>query len=772
MIIGGKEFGRELLQELEELGSKMSRRQLAQVVCERLGWHGPTGKPQWMSARKALAQLRRQGHLALPASEFVQPVARVIQKYAPPCQPLGDALDDLGQVRLVLIQGRKSQAAGTWKQLMAHHYLGAGPLCGAQLRYVIASDRGYLGALALSAAALKCQPRDQHIGWSPCARRHHLHRVVNHSRFLILPWVQVPNLASHVLGLLARQLAADWQQRYDYRPVLLETFVDQERFSGTCYQAAGWQCLGQSQGRGRQDRQHEQARSIKSIWIKALAPDWQAQLAQPPERLRFAVPAKPAPPQAAFSDWAEQEVRGAVLGDQRLNQRLLRLTRAFFARPQAQIPEACGTQASSKAAYRFFNHADVNLQQILTPHFAQTLERMQPHRVVLAVQDTTELDYTAHPMTQGLGPIGNHRAHVQGLMLHPTMVYTVQGVPLGLLQFQCWKRDPEHVIKFRKAVEKKESVKWLKSFAAAQQAQSACAQTLVVSVGDCEADMFELFALAVNNHQAGAKFLIRAFRQRTLEASPEEASPEELWQSLGQKPCAGQVEVSLPARGQRKARQATLQVRFARLAIQAPEYMKDAAGVSLSAVMLREENPPAEKGVEAVEWLLLTDLPVNSFEEAVEKSRWYAQRFQIEVYFRTLKTGCRIEDRQLGQARALENCLGIDLLVAWRITQLVKLGRQTPELPCTLYFEEMQWKALVAYTKKDPLALQSPPTLNAAIRMVAQLGGFLGRKSDGEPGTQTLWRGLQRLDDITIGFTIGCEMAAKARTVPSQKDYG
>ena len=155
-----------------------------------------------------------------------------------------------------------------------------------------------------------------------------------------------------------------------------------------------------------------------------------------------------------------------------------------------------------------------------------------------------------------------------------------------------------------------------------------------------------------------------------------------------------------------------------------------------------------------IEWLLLTTMPVNCLEDAAEKLAWYTLRWQIEVYHRTLKSGCRLDNRQLGSAQSLKACIAIDLVVAWRIFYLAKLGREVPDVPCSVFFEEAEWKALVSFVSQTPTPPHEPPSLREAIRMVASLGGFLGRKSDGEPGTQTLWLGLQRLDDITVAFRL------------------
>jgi hypothetical protein len=152
--------------------------------------------------------------------------------------------------------------------------------------------------------------------------------------------------------------------------------------------------------------------------------------------------------------------------------------------------------------------------------------------------------------------------------------------------------------------------------------------------------------------------------------------------------------------------------------------------------------------------LLLTTVPTTSFEEAFERLRWYAVRWNIEVLHRTLKSGCRIEDRRLGNAHSLQACLAIDFVVAWRVMYLTKLGRETPDMPCSVFFEEDEWKALHCHHHRSPTPPQTPPPLGEAMRMVAKLGGFLGRKGDGHPGATTLWRGLDRLADITETFAI------------------
>jgi hypothetical protein len=228
---------------------------------------------------------------------------------------------------------------------------------------------------------------------------------------------------------------------------------------------------------------------------------------------------------------------------------------------------------------------------------------------------------------------------------------------------------------------------------------------------------------------------------------PKAGENEHLWEEIKKTAKAGEIEISIPRRKDQPARQARLEVRYALVELKAPSRKPHLGPVKVWAICAREVG--VAQGIEPVEWLLLTTVPVNTFEQAVEKLQWYGLRFQIEVYHRTLKSGCQIEDRQLGNAERIEACLAIDMVVAWRITHLVKLGRETPDLPCTVFFEEEQWQAMTVYATKQPPPAQ-PPGLREMVRMVAMhLGGFLGRKSDGEPGVTTLWRGLQRLDDIT-----------------------
>ena len=259
MRVCGREFTAPTIARIDEtlrVEPALSRRALSLRVCEWLEWRAPNGRLKEVSCRKALLELHRRGLIVLPA-----PKESCFRRSRPPprtdelidCREVRCTLEELGEIRIVAVSSRYSRFSRIWNGLMERfHYLGKGPLCGAQIRYWVESSRyGWVGALAFSAAQWRLRERDKYIGWTETARRANLNRVVCNSRFLVLPNVHVPNLASHVLSLCMRRLVEDWRERYGYAPVLVETFVDPSRFSATSYRAANWLRVGQTVARAR-----------------------------------------------------------------------------------------------------------------------------------------------------------------------------------------------------------------------------------------------------------------------------------------------------------------------------------------------------------------------------------------------------------------------------------------------------------------------------------------------------------------------------------------
>jgi len=744
----------------------LTRSKLSKMVCEWLQWKGFDGRPKEVSCRIALLKLQRKGLIGLPEAIPVRFTKAATGRDKPIVwTEISDKLGDIWPIELFAIESGDEFHSRLWNRMMEeHHYLGKGPLCGKQIRYLIRGGENWLGGLSFSSAAWSLRTRDQWIGWDGKGRMENLHKVVCNSRFLILPGVRIVNLASHVLGLSAKAVRKDWHKRYGYEPVLLETFVEAERFRGTCYRAANWRHLGSTEGRGRQDRYHDTVVSVKDVYVLPLVKDIRRELG-----LGQAVEQNTTE-NCEPMDWAEEEFGRAELGDKRLRKRLVTLARDFYTQPEANIPEACGSIAKVKAAYRFLGNPEVTMEKVMQSHYRSTAKRIGEHKIVLAVQDTTSLNYSTHPSTKDISFIGSRKdGGPIGLMVHNTMAYSLMGTPLGLLDIQCWARDPEDYGKRQRRheapIEEKESYKWLKSLMAAEKMRRQGAGSTIVSVADREADIYELFALG--KKLKGIELLIRAESNRTLK---DEQKP--LWEYMTKQPCQGIQEIQLPRRGNRAARCVKLAVRYSEVTLNPPSRKAVLGPITLNAIWACEIDAPESST--PLQWMLLTTIGIRSFEDACEKLRWYTLRWGIEVYHRTLKSGCKIEDRQLGSADSIESCLAIDSVVAWRICHLTKLGRETPHAPCTVYFQEEEWKALFAYINREPTAPEHPPTLGEAIRMVATIGGFLGRKGDGVPGTETIWRGLQRLDDLTEMWKIMMSIVLKSTKPPpvSSDTYG
>ena len=246
-----------------------NRVRLSQLLCEGLAWLRPDGRLKEMSCRVAMLRMERDGLISLPPPLKRNGNGRTrpgLTSASDPREPVTRAAGSLG--KLVLQRVDKAQDSKLWNELIErYHYIGYKPLSGDQIRYLVIGDGNLLAALGFGSAAWKIAPRDSFIGWSLEERRRNLHLVVNNARFLIFPWVTSRNLASRILSCVVQALPLDWQERYGYRPVLLETFIDRDRFRGTCYRAANWILVGQTQGRGKLDRKHLHGLPVKDIFL-------------------------------------------------------------------------------------------------------------------------------------------------------------------------------------------------------------------------------------------------------------------------------------------------------------------------------------------------------------------------------------------------------------------------------------------------------------------------------------------------------------------------
>ena len=438
--------------------------------------------------------------------------------------------------------------------------------------------------------------------------------------------------------------------------------------------------------------------------------------------------------------WAAEEFKAIDLGDRRLDKRTVLLAERMAANPMASIPQACGGWAETQAAYRFFAQDDIEWEAILASHWGSAETRMRAHPVVLCIQDTTELDFNGQRIA-GLGPL-SYEAQ-RGMYVHPTYAVSPQREPLGVLDAWMWAREPKDANGQRGGL--LESTRWTEGYTRIAELASSMPDTRLVYVADREAD---IVALMVQARELGhhADWLIRSQHNRAL---PEGGK---LWTEVLASEALGGIRFTMPSRQGQKARDVRQRVWAKRVTV------SDGKGsrIEVSCLVAREESAP--EGVKPVEWRLLTNRPINSFEAATELIDWYRARWEIELFFHVLKNGCRVEALQLSTVARLERALALFMVVAWRIARLMRLGRTCPDLDAALLFEQDEWQA--AYILNRKKVPKTPPRLNEVVRLVAMLGGFLARKGDGEPGVKTLWLGLQRVVDFAAGIRFAREAHA------------
>lgn len=444
-----------------------------------------------------------------------------------------------------------------------------------------------------------------------------------------------------------------------------------------------------------------------------------------------------------MSDWVERETAASSMQDIRHKDRLRRVLQRLSDQPTQSIPGACQQWSDTLGVYRFLDNPRVDQHRILSGHQASTIERIGAEKVVLVVQDTTFLEYGVTRSKPGFGTM-KETEHEQYL-LHPTVAFTPQRLNLGVLEAKLWQRPEQRVghLRASKPIEEKESYRWLESYRAACQVQRACPETLIVNVADREGDIHEVFLEATSEpKEEKAEFLIRAKCNRRIAKGDENSY---LWEEMQAARSLGRLAIDLPPAPGRKARRVNLTVKAKPVTFnraRRPGGMLPPARVW--AVYVKEIRAP--KGESPIEWMLLSSVPAEDFEQAQRLVDWYRCRWEIELYFRILKQGCKIEQLRLETDRRLLNAITVYLIIAWRIHVLTMASRSYPDLSCERFFEPTEWQTIyLMQTRKPPP--KKPPTLRTMTRYLAQLGGFLARKHDGEPGTKTIWQGYQRLND-------------------------
>lgn len=470
-----------------------------------------------------------------------------------------------------------------------------------------------------------------------------------------------------------------------------------------------------------------------------------------------------------IAPWVFDELESADLKDKRLNERLRVVLSALGERPTASIPAACGGFNEMTAAYRLFNNEKTTYERILAPHADRTLRRIEEQSVVLLVQDTTDLDFT-RPQQQvtGAGALGSTCRW--GAFLHPLVAFTTDGTPLGTCRAQMWTREnpaeetrrEKEVRRKTTSIEFKESLRWVEGLRHARDIAQQLPSVQCVCIGDSEADIYELFVEPRGQRQV--EWLVRACQNRgLLKAADADGEATQLRAAVEAQPAlftkeitvrGRQAKVSCETRSRRQPREnrtALVEVRATTVTLRPPQrpgYRHPA--VTVNVVQARELNPPSDD--QPVEWLLVTTLPIKTLDQVREILQYYTVRFLIEVLFRVLKSGCRVEERRFEHIDRMLPCVAIYLIVAWRTLMICRLGRSCPDLNCEAIFDPSEWQSvwMVVRRKRPP---RRPPKLCTILPMIAQLGGYVPSPNRQDPpGPQTVWLGLQRMYDLALAW--------------------
>lgn len=442
------------------------------------------------------------------------------------------------------------------------------------------------------------------------------------------------------------------------------------------------------------------------------------------------------------------------LGDKRLNERAKYLLDTFFNKPETSIPAACKGWDETKAAYRFFDNPKVTSDKIFESHVAATLQRIKQHPVVLMIQDTTVLNYSGQKERENAGP--TTRNGTSGMFLHPTLAVTPERLCLGVVDSKHWARkelankthNERTAINHKKPIKQKETYRWIQGYQHINEISMQLPETKLVYVADRESDIYDLYQEAQNAFDGhSAHWLIRASKDRRLLDENGKLQRNKLIATVKQTGAHYETEFTLPARSKEPARNIKQAIYASQVTLTPPDRKQrtgDYVAVKTN-VVIASETTPAE-GQEPIEWIILTSLPIDSPENISSILAWYLCRWQIEVYFKILKSGCQIEKLQISNSERFSPCLALYMIVAWRILYMTQLGRMCPNISCECVFEKVEWETayVVAHRRKPPA---TPPSLNEIIKLVASLGGFLNRKGDGEPGSKTLWIGMRCVYD-------------------------
>jgi IS4 transposase len=449
------------------------------------------------------------------------------------------------------------------------------------------------------------------------------------------------------------------------------------------------------------------------------------------------------------------EFDGIDLGDKRLDKRSKKLLDAMSSSPGRTIPQNFQTWAEIKSCYNFLSNPKTTPLKIFRPHRTKVLKRIQEHPIVLCLNDTTSMNYTSKVSMKEKGSIGKN---IDGLWLHPIIAVTPERVNLGLINFNFYTRDLQEDKTHRNnlPIERKESIRWLNSYQKVDELAREYTKTNFVYIADREADIIELIDEALTSkleNESYADIIIRSKHDRLLDEF-EMSSKEQfkIRKKLESMQALGEISFYLPATHDRKARHVTQELRSMTVVLKLHEKSKKQASTLSINVVMAKETLKSAKGEDPLTWILLTTLPVEDFENAYKIIEYYLCRWEIEIFFKVLKSGCKIEERQLDSILKMENLLVFFMIISWRIMYIIMLGRNCPEMSCDVIFEESEWKSVCKILDRKAEPPLVPPKLQEFIIMIASLGGYVTFKNSPPPGVTVMWRGMLRMHDFALAW--------------------
>jgi hypothetical protein len=455
-------------------------------------------------------------------------------------------------------------------------------------------------------------------------------------------------------------------------------------------------------------------------------------------------------------DWIENEFSTLYIGDARIDKRGKEIFSAFGNAPGSPISQVFKSWAEMKACYRFFSNARVTPEKLLSPHSFATIKRIKTFPVVLLPTDTTSGDYTDKPSIEGLGRLSaNQSGDNYGIYVHPTLAVTPERLCLGVVGAKIWTREIKksklsRTEKKNRPIEEKEIYRWIESYNLACEVAEQTPKTQIISITDREGDFTDLFAEVYKRKEENPKsadVIVRSCQDRCLEEKePDSEKSIKLRQALHSSSELGEIEFTLPATQGRKQRVVKQTIKARTVTFKGTKNRK----IKINAVMAIEENPP--EGEKALCWIFLTTLPIGTFEEAVRIIEYYLCRWEIEIFNKILKSGCKIEEKQLQTADRLMILIALFLILAWRIQYLMMLGRTCPNISSATIFEECEWKSVFKILHKNEPIPSEAPLLKDFIRMIAMLGGYIGRNNDPPPGPKVMWKGMTRMSDFSMAW--------------------